>query len=160
MVYGFTLVFVLLFCIIGFFYTPHMNGVMRIGVRNFMQNYNAKSVINIYIDALQMQLKCCGAEDYTSWFRTSWADGLKIVPASCCKNLKYCHNLEPLIVADIHEKGCYKVFDNYSTIVNASYIGTIIGSIITQFIAIASAIKMALRYRAIRVIDSVAPVLQ
>ncbi|KAF8783507.1 hypothetical protein HNY73_013661 [Argiope bruennichi] len=56
------------------------------------------------------------------------------------------------------QQGCYKVFDNYSKIVNASYIGTIVGSIITQFIAIASAIKMALRYRAIRVIDSVLPI--
>ncbi|XP_055932990.1 tetraspanin-36-like [Argiope bruennichi] len=104
MIYGLTLVFVLLFCIIGFFYTPNMNGVMRVGVRNIMQNYNAKSVMNIYLDALHAQLKCCGAEDYTSWFRTSWAGGKKIVPVSCCKNLKYCHNLEPLIVTDIQEK--------------------------------------------------------
>ncbi|GIX98980.1 uncharacterized protein CEXT_753441 [Caerostris extrusa] len=79
------------------------------------------------------------------------------VPESCCKRLKQCHNLEPLVISDIYEKGCFRVFDNYSKIVDGSYIGTIVGSIVIQSLAIVAAIKMALRYKAIRVIDSVLP---
>ncbi|GFR27523.1 uncharacterized protein TNCT_584961 [Trichonephila clavata] len=156
-VFGCTLVFVVIFCIIGFYYTPHLNGAMRVGFSKIMQNYNARSEKNIYLDGIQEQIKCCGTDNYMSWFQTSWADGKRIVPASCCKNLKFCHNLEPLIVTDIYEKGCFKVFDNYSAIVDGSYIGTIIGSLAIQFLAIASAIKMALRYRTIRLLDSVLP---
>ncbi|GIY65993.1 uncharacterized protein CDAR_454101 [Caerostris darwini] len=103
-VFGCTLLFTIMFCIIGFFYTPNVNGALRVGFRQIMKNYNARSQINIYINGIHTQLKCCGSDDYTSWFQTTWAAGQIQVPESCCKRLKQCHNLEPLVISDIYEK--------------------------------------------------------
>lgn len=50
------------------------------------------------------QLKCCGAKNYKDWFETTWAGGRLEVPASCCIDLKQCHNLEPVMVDDIYKE--------------------------------------------------------
>ena len=43
--------------------------------------------VNSYVHVSFIQLQCCGAQNYTQWFNTSWALQQKYrdsVPNSCC----------------------------------------------------------------------------
>ena len=75
-------------------------------------------------DMLQSTLKCCGSNNYTDWFSTTWAKNTHSVPKSCCINKNSCKN-EDLDIAkvnkDIYEQGCFKkasalIENNYAII--------------------------------------------
>lgn len=38
-----------------------------------MENYANDDVVRSCVDAVQMELQCCGSEDYRDWFRVGWS---------------------------------------------------------------------------------------
>jgi hypothetical protein len=84
----------------------------KTGFLKSVQNY---SDFEIEIDFVQTNFECCGSNNYTDYFNTSWAEGLYKVPKSCCNtNEKFCINIfvNPLKPGDdIYKEGCSAKFD-------------------------------------------------
>ncbi|XP_015927194.1 tetraspanin-9 isoform X2 [Parasteatoda tepidariorum] len=131
MTYALLLIFQVLFFIAGFYYTDKLQATLRFAVSTTMGNYNANNEINVMLNTLQSIFRCCGSTGYTSWFFTGWAKGKPRVPESCCINLRYCHNLEPVIDSEIHVIIC----------------------------AIVAAVTMSLRFKRLRELNAVVPII-
>ncbi|XP_013782020.1 tetraspanin-6-like [Limulus polyphemus] len=79
-------------------------------MKNMLKDYRgSKKGIDMDLDLLQSTIHCCGVDNYTDWFESSWAGGEKAVPKSCCKNVQECTN-KPLINVDqIYQNGCSNI---------------------------------------------------
>ncbi|CAH1244426.1 TSPAN7 [Branchiostoma lanceolatum] len=81
------------------------------------------------VDDLQSQLKCCGKERYSDWYKQPWAAGKNNVPLSCCKDQNKCvhEGLTNSTATDIYTVGCYKLvvsaIDSNLGIIGGSAVG-------------------------------------
>jgi len=90
---------------------------------------------------MQQTIRCCGSQNYTDWFATTWGkENLRSVPISCCKNQTECDQKS---TTQIYTMGCYaKVYDavenNYQLISGIGFASAIIifgGSLISCSLA-------------------------
>ncbi|KAL8609073.1 hypothetical protein ACOMHN_033666 [Nucella lapillus] len=64
----------------------------------------------LVMDALQAEMRCCGAHNYTDWFNISAWPREQRVPDSCCKQPHQgCGKLEPRFWFDRPHQGCGKL---------------------------------------------------
>ncbi|XP_042898944.1 uncharacterized protein [Parasteatoda tepidariorum] len=103
--------------------------------------------------------RCCGSTGYTSWFFTGWAKGKPRVPESCCINLRYCHNLEPVIDSEIHVIGCNSRIDFLAKSMHAGLLGLLLLDVIMAICAIVAAVTMSLRFKRLRELNAVVPII-
>ncbi|XP_034641892.1 tetraspanin-7-like [Trachemys scripta elegans] len=57
-------------------------------LRSFLKTldkYNRESQVTKGVDHLQEKFQCCGAQNYTDWFNTTFGSLNSAVPNSCCK---------------------------------------------------------------------------
>lgn len=79
-------------------------------MKNMLMSYKgSKTGIDADFDLLQLTIKCCGVQNYTDWFKSSWAGGEKAVPKSCCKNDQECSNRPLIDVNQIYQNGCSSI---------------------------------------------------
>jgi len=57
--------------------------------QTMMSQYSVDPAVTQAVDAMQSDFECCGAEDYTDWFASTWSDtrigqAQSTVPGSCC----------------------------------------------------------------------------
>ncbi|XP_015927193.1 tetraspanin-9 isoform X1 [Parasteatoda tepidariorum] len=159
MTYALLLIFQVLFFIAGFYYTDKLQATLRFAVSTTMGNYNANNEINVMLNTLQSIFRCCGSTGYTSWFFTGWAKGKPRVPESCCINLRYCHNLEPVIDSEIHVIGCNSRIDFLAKSMHAGLLGLLLLDVIMAICAIVAAVTMSLRFKRLRELNAVVPII-
>lgn len=97
-----------------------LEDTIKIGLASQMNEYTHE---HNSIDLVQSQFKCCGMNNYTDWFTTTWANNHTNVPISCCRNQEVCvhMDLNPMNVSSIYQEGCYMkiktiIEDEYSLI--------------------------------------------
>ncbi|KAM4579526.1 tetraspanin 36 [Fundulus diaphanus] len=64
------------------------------------------------VDMLQINLKCCGVYNYTSWLNTTWYKDNKVIPRSCCKNQSQCDG-NPQKPDLLYQEGCQGKVENF-----------------------------------------------
>ncbi|XP_060683889.1 CD63 antigen-like [Hemiscyllium ocellatum] len=66
-----------------------------------------KSKLEVLIDQLQIKFLCCGSNNYTDWFKTTFGQATLSVPVSCCINMTdSCGRDVSYQTANIHTMGC------------------------------------------------------
>ncbi|XP_048725036.1 CD63 antigen-like [Caretta caretta] len=79
-------------------------------LRSFLKTldkYNRESQVTKGIDHLQENFQCCGAQNYTDWFNTTFGSLSSAVPNSCCKMVtKSCGMNLSNDTANINQQGC------------------------------------------------------
>lgn len=75
---------------------------LKNGIESSMEKYQNETQS---IDVLQSSIKCCGSQNFTEWFNTSWAKGQNKVPKSCCIKKNSCinENLNVSNATDIYQ---------------------------------------------------------
>ncbi|XP_043381564.1 CD63 antigen isoform X2 [Chelonia mydas] len=72
-----------------------------------LDKYNRESQVTKGIDHLQENFQCCGAQNYTDWFNTTFGSLNSAVPNSCCKMItKSCGMNLSNDTANINQQGC------------------------------------------------------
>ncbi|XP_074858022.1 CD63 antigen-like [Carettochelys insculpta] len=72
-----------------------------------LDKYNQESQVTKGVDNLQKNLQCCGAQNYTDWFNTTFGSLSSAVPNSCCKKkTKSCGMNLSNDTANINQEGC------------------------------------------------------
>jgi len=107
---------------------------LKLSIENSIKFYpeNAQAV-----DLMQSTIKCCGSDNYTDWFKTTWANEERRVPKSCCNdlsNLSKCKNENITmdnLSSDIYHQGCFRklftsIEDNYALIGGVGYATSVI----------------------------------
>ncbi|XP_053900203.1 tetraspanin-7-like [Malaclemys terrapin pileata] len=79
-------------------------------LRSFLKTldkYNRESQVTKGVDHLQEKFQCCGAQNYTDWFNTTFGSLNSAVPNSCCKIItKSCGMNLSNDAANINQQGC------------------------------------------------------
>ncbi|XP_043360886.1 CD63 antigen-like isoform X1 [Dermochelys coriacea] len=78
-------------------------------LRSFLKTldkYNRESQVTKGVDHLQENFQCCGAQNYTDWFNTTFGSLNSAVPNSCCKITKSCGTNLSNDTANINQQGC------------------------------------------------------
>ncbi|XP_039350980.1 CD63 antigen-like isoform X1 [Mauremys reevesii] len=79
-------------------------------LRSFLKTldkYNRESQVTKGVDHLQENFQCCGAQNYTDWFNTTFGSLNSAVPNSCCKVItKSCGLNLSNDAANINQQGC------------------------------------------------------
>ncbi|XP_067405724.1 tetraspanin-7-like isoform X1 [Emydura macquarii macquarii] len=77
------------------------------GFLKTLDKYNRDSQITREVDNLQENFQCCGAQNYTDWFNTTFGSLNSAVPNSCCKIItKSCGTNLSNDAANINQQGC------------------------------------------------------
>ncbi|PNF35076.1 hypothetical protein B7P43_G09478 [Cryptotermes secundus] len=78
--------------VMSFLYEPHVEEELRLNLNStFVENYKMDDSKTSAIDLMQIEYKCCGANQFEDWRYSRWqkenlSEGLK-VPNSCCKTI-------------------------------------------------------------------------
>ncbi|XP_036314246.1 CD63 antigen [Pipistrellus kuhlii] len=72
--------------------------------RQHVKNYPRQNHTDVYLDKMQTQFSCCGADNYTDWQKLP-LEPKNWVPDSCCVNVTEGCGLN-FKVKDIHTEGC------------------------------------------------------
>jgi hypothetical protein len=96
--------------IMSFLYEPHVADELNLNLnKTFIDNYKVDDSKTRAIDQMQIEYKCCGANQFEDWQYSHWqrenlSEGLK-VPDSCCKTLTpHCGKSDH--PSNIHYTGC------------------------------------------------------
>nr|XP_006137794.1 CD63 antigen-like [Pelodiscus sinensis] len=72
-----------------------------------LDKYNRDSHVTKGVDNLQENFQCCGAQNYTDWFNTTFGSLSSAVPNSCCKIITIsCGMNLSTDAANINQQGC------------------------------------------------------
>ncbi|XP_023236959.1 tetraspanin-6-like [Centruroides sculpturatus] len=94
----------------GYAFRNNIRSALKDGIKKAVDSYENDGNQDRNIDFVQKNIKCCGVENYEDWFFTTWANGSKKVPKSCCK-FDNCQN-NPANKTQIYTEGCYPVLIN------------------------------------------------
>ncbi|EDV29608.1 uncharacterized protein TRIADDRAFT_52174 [Trichoplax adhaerens] len=84
--------------IIAFVFKGDFEAGLAVTMKPFLQKYDTDVGIKHIVDGVQQNLECCGAQNYTQWFNTSWASKQKYrdsVPSSCCPKTFFTSGTKP-----------------------------------------------------------------
>jgi len=105
---------------------------LKVGIEEAMFNYDKDVSSRESMNALQLNIQCCGTTRFVDWFNTTFANGVQTVPDSCCK-VSGCkrNNMEAADTTGINEEGCYKflhdrIESNYGTIAGVGFVSSFI----------------------------------
>jgi tetraspanin-7 len=92
--------------IAGYVYRDNLHETFHHGLHDALDNYGQKNILDKDIDKLQQLLNCCGTNNYTDWYATSWAAGNETVPGSCCSSGGNCPP-RTYVIEHVFTDGCY-----------------------------------------------------
>jgi len=99
--------------IAGYVYRGNLSGNFHDGLKAALDSYGQKSAwLDKDVDKMQQFFECCGTNNYTDWFNTSFADNATInaVPGSCCPGRSNCAPkfiVTEETIAAIYQRGCF-----------------------------------------------------
>ncbi|XP_028655621.1 tetraspanin-7b [Erpetoichthys calabaricus] len=100
----------------GFVFRHEIKGTFLRTYNEAVQNYNGKDDRSRAVDDVQHSLHCCGVQNYTSWFASTYfiEEG---IPSSCCANASDCNqqDLRNITVAatKVYQQGCYELVTSF-----------------------------------------------
>ncbi|XP_017265830.1 tetraspanin-7b [Kryptolebias marmoratus] len=121
----------------GFVFRHEIKGTFRRTYNDAVLNYNAEDEASRAVDNLQHKLRCCGVNNYTTWFTSVYYPSNGI-PASCCFNSSNCNpeDLRNATVAPnkVYHQGCFELVTSFMETNMAIIAGVTFGIAFSQLI--------------------------
>ncbi|XP_078083829.1 CD63 antigen-like [Mustelus asterias] len=106
-------------------------------IPDYAQPHGFESNLEALIDQLQIKFHCCGSNNYTDWFKTTFGQATLSVPLSCCINVtESCGSRVSYQIANIHTAGCTRMMATWIEEHFSFIRGTGIGFGVAQVIGI------------------------
>ncbi|KAM4626895.1 CD63 antigen-like [Discoglossus pictus] len=113
MVISFSAIMLLLFIleivvgISAYSYRDELHNNMSWNFLKLLDQYGINPQIAKGLDHMQQQFHCCGAQNYTDWFNSTYGISMSSVPTSCCRNImKDCGDRPFEHPENIYQEGC------------------------------------------------------
>ncbi|XP_078407427.1 CD63 antigen-like [Cetorhinus maximus] len=102
-----------------------------------IHGFKSKSKLEALINGLQIKFHCCGSNNYTDWFKTTFGQATLSVPFSCCINItESCGRSVSYQTANIYTVGCTRMMATWIEERFSIVRGTGIGFVFAQIIGI------------------------
>ncbi|XP_035989757.1 tetraspanin-7 [Fundulus heteroclitus] len=96
----------------GFVFRHEIKGTFLASYSDAVKWYNGFDERSQAVDGVQSRLRCCGVQNYTSWFSSAYFPNNGI-PASCCVSFLECSKADlknaTLAAHKVYRQGCYEL---------------------------------------------------
>ncbi|XP_053568103.1 CD63 antigen-like [Bombina bombina] len=114
---GMMLMLFIIEIIVGISAYSYRDKLQRVLSRNFLillNQYGSDKEITKGLDLLHQKFQCCGAQNFTDWFNSTFGKSTSSVPMSCCKNIQQKCGDHPLENSEnIYKEGCVEKMRNW-----------------------------------------------
>uniref|UniRef100_W5MMN4 Tetraspanin n=1 Tax=Lepisosteus oculatus TaxID=7918 RepID=W5MMN4_LEPOC len=120
----------------GFVFRHEIKGTFLRTYNDAVRNYNSKDDRSQAVDDVQHSLRCCGVQNYTSWFTSSYFPENGI-PPSCCANASDCSPQDlrntTIVPSKVYQQGCYELVTSFMETNMGIIAGVAFGIAFSQF---------------------------
>ncbi|XP_072900622.1 CD63 antigen-like [Hemitrygon akajei] len=108
-------------------------------IEQSFEDYDEISTLKV-LDQLQIKFHCCGANNYTDWFKTAFGQSTWSVPSSCCINImESCGRSVSNQTINIHSVGCAEILstwiEEYFSIIRGTSVCFAFGQVVGIFLS-------------------------
>ncbi|XP_067842892.1 CD63 antigen-like isoform X2 [Heptranchias perlo] len=110
------------------------------GFEKSIREYDENSKLGVIVNRLQIKFHCCGSNNYTDWFKTTFGKATLSVPSSCCINITdSCGRSVSYQTANVHTVGCTGTMaawiEEHFSIIRGTGVGFALAQVIGIFVS-------------------------